>query len=99
MSVLTGTPAETAISTSSVVVREPLAVSTRYMPADSGWTEVTSDNARSFCSQSAGGLSNWTSITFDPGTLALSASGVSSATSFPWSTIAIRLQSRSASSM
>ena len=39
--------------------------------------------ACSFASQSAGAFSNWASITFDPGTLALSAAGVSSATSFP----------------
>ena len=64
-------------------VREPLAVRTRYMPAASCWTEVTSGSARSRCSQSPGGLSNCTSITVDPGTLAFKASGVSSATSLP----------------
>ena len=38
-------------------------------------------------------------LTFDPGTLAFNAGGVSSATSLPWSTMAMRSHNRSASSM
>ena len=46
-----------------------------------------------------GGCSNWTSITLSPGTLCFRWAGVSSATSWPWSTMAMRSHRRSASSM
>src|SRR5438132_539582 len=89
----------TNLSANSVVVRVPSLVRTRYIAAPSDCTEVTPPRPCRRCSQSAGGFSNCTSITVDPGTLAFSARGVSSATSLPWSTMAIRSQRRSASSM
>ena len=51
--------------------------------AASGWTDCTSSSFSSSCCQSAGALRNCASMTFVPGTLALSAAGESSATSLP----------------
>src|SRR5262249_36648358 len=93
---LTVMPARPAASMSASVVTGPLLVASRKMLS---WlaTSSTAGKVASVCSQLSEVDEKLASSMFLPGTEALSFIGESSALSSPWSTIAMRSQSLSAS--
>jgi hypothetical protein len=91
-------PAAWAAAITSTVVCAPPWQDMRKMWS-SALTSPTPGRARSLSGHPAGTAEKLTSRRFCPGTEAFSLRGESSATSLPWSTMATRSQSLSASSM
>ena len=94
----TVTPRSAAVAMRAVVVAGPLPEAMRKT-SPSPVTSSTPGRVRRWPSQSGGASAKLTSRVFSPGMAALRRRGESSAMSLPWSTMATRSHSLSASSM
>ena len=95
---VTAALANRAASIKAMVVRGPLCEEMRKI-LSSAFTSATSGSALKVSVQPGGTLAKLTSRIFLPGIEAFNFNGESSATSFPWSTIAMRSHNLSASSI